>query len=94
MDREKSIQTQPEINSADIFGGCPKCGANDGIVYDVSNLTDNWFVCATHKYKWNVGNVISAPDLSLIPLGILQREWKKAKDYVVTDCVFPVSLWE
>lgn len=40
----------PEI---DYFGGCPKCGRDDGFL-NVGR--EHWFACFKHKTKWHVGS--------------------------------------
>ena len=35
------------------FGGCPKCGGNDGIYY--ANIKSEWMVCNKHRVKWWIG---------------------------------------
>ena len=40
----------PEI---DYFGGCPRCGRNDGYRNIGSN---HWFICHRHLTKWWVGS--------------------------------------
>lgn len=36
----------------DYFGGCPKCGRNDGYV-NVGQ--EHWFYCEPHRMKWCIG---------------------------------------
>jgi hypothetical protein len=37
----------------DYFGGCPKCGQNDGC-FTVDR--DHWHVCHEHRVKWWIGS--------------------------------------
>lgn len=39
----------PEI---DYWGGCPKCGKNDGYL---NAGREHWFICHRHRVKWLVG---------------------------------------
>ena len=64
--------------TADYFGGCPKCGRNDGYL-DVSR--DHWMVCHEHKVRWYIGsNLFSSwrykSESELI------ANWERIKDYL------------
>lgn len=42
-----------KITTDEYFGGCPLCGQSDGY----RNIgRDHWFLCNTHKTKWNIGS--------------------------------------
>ena len=46
------------FSDIDYFGGCPRCGGNDGHL----NLgREHWFYCERHRSKWFFGsNLFSA----------------------------------
>jgi hypothetical protein len=41
----------PSVKDSD-FGGCPVCGRTNGF-HSVG--PEHWYVCHTHRTKWNVG---------------------------------------
>ena len=43
--RDAAVTTYP-------FGGCPRCGRNNGYLND---SRDHWFFCDRHKTKWRAG---------------------------------------
>ncbi|MDQ3506929.1 MAG: hypothetical protein M3494_02770 [Actinomycetota bacterium] len=51
---ERSSMSEASGQQAQIdhFGGCPKCGGNDGCL-NVGR--SHWFVCRRHKVRWFVG---------------------------------------
>jgi hypothetical protein len=50
---DNSVATPVPIFKVEYFGGCPKCGLDDGYL----NIgRDHWFVCHAHRRKWWVGS--------------------------------------
>jgi hypothetical protein len=43
----------PTKRVEDYFGGCPKCGKNDGCF---NIYSDHWYYCSTHRVRWTVGS--------------------------------------
>jgi hypothetical protein len=47
-----------KITTAEVFGGCPHCGANDGYF---NAGKSHWFFCREHRVKWFYGaNIFSS----------------------------------
>ena len=42
-----------ELPRVDLFGNCPKCGGNDGVLDTGQSF---WCVCHRHKFKWWVSS--------------------------------------
>jgi hypothetical protein len=38
-----------KLPAADLFGNCPKCGGNDGVLDTGQSF---WCVCHKHRFKW------------------------------------------
>jgi hypothetical protein len=49
------------ITGTDYWGGCPKCGNNDGF-FNLSRR--HWFFCAKHRVRWLEGKTCSTPGSS------------------------------
>jgi hypothetical protein len=79
-----------KIAVRDYFGGCPKCGRQDGL-YNVSK--QHWFVCHTHKVRWTVGSNILSNWCDETEDDQRER-WQVVADYEdIRDGALPVGTW-
>lgn len=47
------LKFTPKPTTDEYFGGCPRCGQNNGFI----NIgRDHWFLCTRHKTTWCVGS--------------------------------------
>lgn len=46
------LHFRPRPRVENYFGGCPRCGCDDGYMNVGGN---HWFVCRTHMTRWCVG---------------------------------------
>jgi hypothetical protein len=79
-----------KITVTDYFGGCPKCGRNDGL-FNAGRA--HWFVCHEHKVTWTVGTNLFSGWRDETEAE--QREkWRRIEDYEdVKGGFLPEGVW-
>jgi hypothetical protein len=76
---------QDGVTTEEYFGGCPHCGANDGL-YNTGKA--HWFVCHKHKTIWFGG--INLFSIAKMQTEAEQREiWKRVERYRHAKPVYP-----
>ena len=79
-----------KIVVTDYFGGCPKCGRNDG-PFNAGRA--HWFVCHEHKVRWTCGTNLFSGWRDETEAE--QREkWRRIEDYEwVTEGILLEGVW-
>jgi hypothetical protein len=78
-----------KITVTDYFGGCPKCGRNDGL-FNAGRA--HWFVCHEHKVMWTVGTNLFSGWRDETEAE--QREkWRRIEDYEEVNDFLLEGVW-